>query len=169
MRRWRLAAAAALVLAGCHGPTVNLSTAKPLAVDVTLRVDIYQHAATPGAEATTEATPEAAEDRRRTRMAEIQTLKNSRLVGENRRGLLSIVEPPPGDYGAYVERTVAAENADRSALMQRLAAERRQPLATVEAEQAKLWRERAFAGEWVEEETGGTWRWVQRRAEEPSP
>jgi hypothetical protein len=154
------------LLAACGGPTVNLSTARPLEVDVTLRVDIYQHGgpAEPAADAAT-GTPE---ERRRARMAQIQTLKNARLVGENRRGLLSVVEPPTGEYGDYVRRTVEAENADRTALMRTLAAERRQPLATIEAEEAKLWRERAFPGEWIEaEQPDGEWRWSQKATRDP--
>jgi uncharacterized protein YdbL (DUF1318 family) len=171
--RCRLAAPLAALcplLVACSGPTVRLSTAEPLEVDVTMRVDIYQHGAAVPSGESAGLDPAAAEERRRARMAEIQALKNSRLVGENRRGLLTILELPPGEYGGYVERTVKAENADRNALMKRLAAERREPLARIESEQARLWRERAFPGEWVEEQQDdGVWRWVQKRAAEPAP
>jgi uncharacterized protein YdbL (DUF1318 family) len=110
-------------------------------------------------------------------MGEIQTFKNSRLVGENRTGRLSIIELPSGDHGARVEAAVNAENADRTTLMKAEAAARRVPLATVEAEQAQQWRDRAFPGEWVEaQQADGTWRWVQKRADgdpaaaiEPTP
>lgn len=159
-----LAAALAIGAAACAGPTVNLATREPLTVDMTLRVDIYQHASETPAPA--EGTPE---ERRRARMAEIQTLKNSRLVGENHVGLLAIRELPPGEYGRYVTRTVEAENADRAALMRRFAEAERQPLAQVEADQARLWRERAFAGEWIEEQgADGTWRWIQKAAAGPA-
>jgi uncharacterized protein YdbL (DUF1318 family) len=125
-----------------------------------MRVDIYQHA-TGDAPASG---PEAeAQDRRRARMAEIQTLKNARIVGENRHGQISLVQPPPGEYGDYVRRTVEAENADRLALMKQLAAERRVPLADIEAEQANLWRERSFPGEWIEAQVDGAWRWQQKQ------
>jgi hypothetical protein len=157
-----------LLAAGC-GPTVNLSTQKPLEVDVTLRVDIYQHRV-PGDAATAAAGPTGdAEKQRRTRMSEIQTLKNSRLVGENRFALLTIRELPSGRYGDYVTATVEAENADRTALMRAMAADRRRPLAEIEAEQAKLWRERAFPGEWIEVQAAdGTWQWTQQRADDAS-
>ena len=74
-----------------------------------MRVDIYQHAA---GDAAAEGPESEAQDRRRARMAEIQNLKNGRVVGENRHGLLSLVQAPPGEYGDYVRRTVEAENAE---------------------------------------------------------
>src|SRR4030095_275340 len=73
-------------------------------------------------------------------------------------------QAPPGEYGDYVRRTLEAENADRLSLMKQLAAERRVPMADIEAEQAALWRERAFPGEWIEAQgTDGTWRWEQKQ------
>ena len=89
---------------------------------MTLRVDIFQHK-TEGTQEAQAAAPEPDagtsddEVRRRARMGEIQTVKNSRLVGENRYGLLTIMRLPPGEYGNRVEAMVAAENADRSDLM----------------------------------------------------
>jgi uncharacterized protein YdbL (DUF1318 family) len=175
--RVRAATSIALVagLSACRGVPVNLATPRPLEVDVTLRVDIHQHRVEAAGQVQTAAPAEEAdtadeEIRRRARMREIQEFKNSRLVGENRKGLLSIVELPPGEYGKRVEQTVAAENADRTALMRAEAKARRVPLATIEAEQAAQWRERAFPGEWIEErQPDGTWRWVQTRAEVPPP
>src|SRR4029453_13378623 len=99
------------------------------------------------------------------RMGQIQSFKNSRIVGENRNGLLSIMRLPQGEYGKQVQQAVAAENADRTTLMKAEETERRVPLAMVEAEQAAEWRQRAFGGEWIEEQQpDGTWRWVQKAA-----
>lgn len=156
----RLLVALLPILAACN-PTVRVATPEPIKVDVDMRVDIYQHATgdTPANGPDSEA-----QDRRRARMAEIQNLKNARIAGENRRGLLSLVQPPAGEYGDYVRRTVEAENADRLALTKQLAAERRVPLAQVETEQAELWRDRAFPGEWIEMQVDGTWRWQQKAA-----
>ena len=156
----RLVATLLPLLAACN-PTVHVATSEPLKVDVNMRVDIYQH--TTG-DAPAEGPEGEAQTRRRARMAEIQNLKNARIVGEDRHGLLAIVQAPPGEYGDYVRRTVEAENADRLALMKQLAAERRVPLAQIEAEQATLWRERAFPGESVEtQEPDGAWRWTQKQ------
>lgn len=156
----RLVVALLPILAACN-PTVRVATPEPLKVDVDMRVDIYQHAT---GDAPANGPDSEAQDRRRARMAEIQNLKNARVAGENRRGLLSLVQPPAGEYGDYVRRTVEAENADRLALMKQLAAERRIPLAQVETEQAELWRDRAFPGEWIEAQVDGTWRWQQKAA-----
>ena len=156
----RLVVALLPVLAACS-PTVRVATPEPLKVDVDMRIDIYQHATSDAPAAGPEA---EAQDRRRARMAEIQTLKNARIVGENRHGLLSLIQAPPGEYGDYARRTLEAENADRLALMKQLAAERRVPMAQIEAEQATLWRERAFPGEWTEVEgPDRAWHWERKQ------
>ena len=36
-------AAALALLAGCSTPTVNLSTAEPIKVDIAMRLDVYDH------------------------------------------------------------------------------------------------------------------------------
>ena len=33
----------------------------------------------------------------------------------------------------------------------------------IETEQANLWRERSFPGEWIEVQVEGTWRWQQKQ------
>lgn len=163
------------LLGACSGVPVTVRTPKPLEVDVRMRVDIYQNRVdtAPGAEAsapTSEAGTSDEETRRRERMGQIQSFKNSRLVGENHQGFLTIIRLPPGEYGKQVEQAVAAENADRTVLMKVEANRRRVALSTVEAEQAAAWRERAFPGEWIEEQQPDkTWRFVQKRAtDEPA-
>jgi len=156
-----------LVLAlSCSGPTVRVETPEPIAIDIQMRVDVFQHEdvtidplgdAAPGADVAT------IESRRRARMEEIQTLKNSRLIGENHDGLLSIRDLPPGDYGVYVRKTVDAENADRDALLRAMAAKEQKPLPEVRRSVADLWRERSFPGEWVEwRGADGAWTWKQK-------
>jgi uncharacterized protein YdbL (DUF1318 family) len=150
---------------GCRGPTVSLSTPEPIVVDVNMRVDIYERG---GGSATVKPSPgtdlPAADARRRSRMGDIQTFKNSRLVGEGRDGLLSVLSRPEGSYGAYVVKTTAEENADRMVVMRQLAAERKMSMADVQAQQGDLWRNRSFSGEWVEAlQDNNTWSWLQKR------
>lgn len=160
-----LVMAAALFSGGCQGPTVRLATPDPLVVDINMRVDIYERGpGSPAAKPAPRADLPAADARRRSRVGDIQTFKNSRLVGEGRDGLLSVLSRPEGSYGAYVEKTVAEENADRLVVMRQLAAERELPLADVQAQQGELWRNRSFSGEWIEvPQDNNTWRWVQKR------
>lgn len=160
-----LATAAALWCAGCKGPTVNLSTPEPIVVDINMRVDVYERG---GGSAAAKPSPAsdlpAADARRRSRMGDIQTFKNSRLVGEGRDGLLYVLSRPEGSYGTYVDTTTAEENADRLVVMKQLASERRMVLADVQTQQGELWRNRSFSGEWVEApQDNNTWRWIQKR------
>jgi uncharacterized protein YdbL (DUF1318 family) len=171
MTRAASALALVMLLGGCGGFPVHVSTPEPLKVDITMRVDIVQRSRQTAdtGEKAPEPEPQAnvggaIESRRRDRMAEIQRFKNSRLVGENHYGLLTIREAPAGPYGQRVKETVDAENADRKALMKTLAAEDHVAQSRIEADQAQLWRERAFPGEWIEQQQpDGTWKWVQKR------
>jgi uncharacterized protein YdbL (DUF1318 family) len=150
---------------GCRGPTVSLSTPEPIVVDVNMRVDIYERSGGSGSgKPSPGADLPAADARRRSRMGDIQTFKNSRLVGEGRDGLLTVLSHPEGSYGAYVIKTVAEENADRVVVMRQLAAERKISMADVQAQQGELWRNRSFSGEWVETlQDNNTWSWIQKR------
>lgn len=156
----------ALVLcAGCQGPTVNLSTPEPIVVDINMRVDVYERG---GGSSAAKPAPSgdlpAADVRRRARMGDIQTFKNSRLIGEGRDGLLVVLSRPEGSYGTYVDRIVAEENGDRLIVMRQLAAERKMSLADVQSQQGELWRNRSFSGEWIEvQQDNNAWRWVQKR------
>lgn len=156
------------VLAACSGPNVNLSTPEPIVVDINMRVDIYERSGTATPEqqtgvGATENVP-AADARRRARMGDIQTFKNSRLVGENRAGLLVVLEKPEGSYGRYVEKTVGEENADRLVMMRQLSTERSLPLEDIQSQQGELWRNRSFNGEWIEIlQDNNRWRWVQKK------
>jgi len=154
----------------CSLPAVQVETPKPIAIDINMRVDVYQHDGKDGDAGGASAVGTSVADieaRRRARMAEVQTLKNSRLVGENHEGLLSVRDLPPGDYGAYVKKTVEAENADRMALMEATANKEQKPLSEVQQSIADLWRERSFPGEWIEvRDAGGAWTWVQKAGDE---
>ena len=165
------ALAAAATLTGCKLPDVNLTTSDPLKVDINVKLDVYQHGkpgdAPAGSAASTAEvrTEPLVRERQRNRGAEIQTLKNNRLVGENHRGLLTIRDLPAGDYGDYVKRTVGAENEDRVFLMVDAAKKENLQMHEVQDREWKALAERAFAGEWIEQpgDREGTFKWVQKK------
>lgn len=156
--------------AGCSLPPINLETQEPIRVDINMRLDVYQYGAdeeplTRDLEPLDDSAAEI-ERRRRNRMGEIQVLKNSRLVGENRKGLLEIRSLPPGDYGDYVQKTVEEENRDRNMLMQKLADQQEIPLDHVMKEKAELFRNSSFRGEWIEAPVGDDrYEWKQKETE----
>lgn len=155
--------ASALLLASCAAPTVNLSTPEPVKVEIDMRIDVYQHSgekpAKPGT-AKPEADPATAH---RNRQAEVQALKNSRVVGEGADGLLSLRVDPPGDYGDWARATVSAENADRMALMKADAARLKAPLTDIQKKQAAMAQKMAFKDEWIEvEKDNGLREWIQK-------
>ena len=145
-------AATGLLLASCAAPTVNLATPQPIKVDIAVRLDVYQHAkeaAKKSAPATTSTDPAEA---RRNRMADIQTFKNSRLVGESRDALLAIRVDTPGEYGDFIRKTVAAENADRMATMKSEAVKQKPSLPqahTMQANHAANPHHKSELIEWV--------------------
>jgi uncharacterized protein YdbL (DUF1318 family) len=106
---------------------------------------------------------------RRLRAAEIQGLKNNRIVGENRSGYLSIIELPPGQYGEYAKRLVEAENRDRRTIYVDQASQLNVPLEQIETTTARVIYDRSFKGEWVEEFRDGKWIWVQKTTDRTEP
>ncbi len=128
-------------------------------------VHVYQH----GAGASAEKQEEKQQDfrdamlRRRNRMSEIQSLKDNRIVGENREALLSIRNMPAGDWGNHVTKTVAAENEDRLLLMNKEAEEKQKSLEEIQNAQWEHWQRKSFGGEWIEVRQGDTYRWIQKQ------
>jgi hypothetical protein len=156
--------AALCLVAGCAGPSVNLTTNDPIKVDINMKLDVYQYGEkTPKVTATTKTVIDEVSVRRRSRLGELQLLKDSRLIGENRLGLLTVRNAPPGEYGQYVQRTVDAENSDRETEMQRLAKERHIPIEDLRREQVKLTSANAFNGEWIEvPQPDGSFAWIKK-------
>lgn len=97
---------------------------------------------------------------RRQRFSQVQQWKQRGCIGENARGL---VEARPGQRCApEVAGLVSAENRDRMTLYRALVEQNRMPpedLSRVQAAFAKVNRERAKAGEWVESEEG---QWTRK-------
>ena len=153
-----------VLLPACNAFKVNLSSPEPIKVDVSMRLDVYQYKGDePGKPDAAQVSYEEAIERQRNRMSEIQKLKDNRFVGEDHRGLLHLREKPAGDWGEYVERTVNAENEDRTILMRRTAKDTNRALHEIQEEQWKLRTDKAYKGEWVElpGENSSTYKWEQ--------
>jgi len=161
--------APAFLLTAC-APTVQLSVPKPVVIDVSMKVDVTSRtvgpAAAPGAPAAANglAQPTDAAATRNRISGEVQSLKDSRLIGENNRGYLEVRPPSPSGklpdgepYASYIARIVKTESDDRRVLNVQNAAQNGVPLQTVEEDAAKRLRDAAFSGEWVQD-TNGTWR-----------
>ena len=149
-------------LAGCKTIGVDLGTQQPLKVDIAMKLDVYQHGDATGAKKTS-APPLDVVTTRRNRLAEVQALKDQRIVGENHAGYLEARNAPPGKFGEYVRQTIDDENADRARLIERLAKERNLTVAAAESQQAEIFRKSAFAGEWIEvPDAGGKFAWKQK-------
>jgi len=153
-----------LLLASCKSlPAIPLTTPEPLKVDLTMRLDVYQYRGDePGDKEELRSVAEAVE-RQRNRMAEIQELKNNRIIGEDHRGQLNLRQTPAGEWGTHVKRTVEEENTDRMLLMRNEAKESNRPLHEVQAEAWRLRADQSFKGEWIEVpgKSPGTFEWVQ--------
>jgi Protein of unknown function (DUF1318) len=165
-RRMVAAFTALAGMAACSLPDVNLATSEPLKVDVNVRLDVYQYSS-PAKEQSDDTPKDVASvtERRRNRMAEIARLKGERSIGENHRGLLTIRELPAGDQGAYVKKTVEAENQDRIFLMVEQAKADNLQLHEVQDREWKLNVERAFEGEWMEvaeKDKPGNFKWAKK-------
>jgi hypothetical protein len=149
---------------GCSSFKVDVNSPEPIKVDVSMRLDVYQYKGDePDKKDAAQKSYEEAVIRQRNRMAEIQKLKDNRLIAEDHRGLLHLREKPAGDWGDYTERTMNAENEDRMLLMRRAAKDGNRALHEVQAEQWKLRTDRAFRGEWIEVpgDKPNTYKWVQ--------
>ncbi len=167
---------ALLFSTGCA--SVQVAVPKPVVIDVNMKVDVTTKTdtsavkpGTPGAPGTAPAanaaasTPDGAAEEHNLVSGEVQSLKDSRLIGEDDKGYLDVRKLPTGklpsgeDYGAYVQRIVKEENDARRVLNLQTAAKEGAPLQTIESESAKRWQDAAFPGEWVQDEQGN---WKQK-------
>lgn len=149
--------------------SITLNTPEPIKVDMKITLDVYQHDGPEKAKkaaAETDADDPAEVSRRKyNRQAEIQELKNSRLIAETHQGLLLLREQPAGTYGGYVRETVERENADRKSLMLDEAKKRRVELHQLEKERYEANIKNSHAGEWIElpdPDRPGGWKLVQK-------
>lgn len=151
-----------LIASGC-APTIRLDTPEPVQIDVNMKVEVVQKNApalsgTGGTGNAVDSPKEkSARQKQRERLAEVQTLKNDRIVGEATTGLLELVNPPAKkEYAEYAAKIVAEENTDRQVIF---AEEAKQDGSTVEAVAQKYASRRqqgAFPGELIQG-AEGTW------------
>lgn len=150
-----------LALASCT-PTVRLDTPEPVRIDVNMKVDVTSRDAkeksgTADEKETADLSPA---QRQRNRMTEIQNLKNDRVVGERKDGLLELRRKPTDPtYASYASELMENENADRLQLFKAAAEESGRPLEAVRKDYADARRQSAFPGEWIQEPDGS---WKQR-------
>lgn len=158
-----LSCLSATLLTSC-APTVRLTTPEPVKIDVNMKVEVTTkgdpnaalRAGTGGA-GQEEPSPRL---RQRTRITEVQSLKNDRIVGESSKGLLEIQKLPTDPaYQEYAKKIVEAENKDRAQIYQIEADAQNKPLSFVTAEYTRRLRESAFPGEWIQQADG---KWSQR-------
>lgn len=151
-----------LTLSSC-APTVRLSTPEPVKIDVNMKVEVTTKSdgsevvSGKASKSTEEASPRL---RQRNRITEVQSLKNDRIVGEAKNGLLEIQKLPTDPaYQEYAKKVVAAENIDRQEIYQIEADAQNKPESFIIKEYARRLRESAFPNEWVQQEDG---KWIQR-------
>jgi uncharacterized protein YdbL (DUF1318 family) len=107
-------------------------------------------------------TPEvmASIESRRQRFPQLQQWKSRGCIGENAQGLVE-ARPGPG-CGQEAGALIAAENRDRMTLYRTLLQQNNMPpgdLARVQSAFAKVNREKAAQGEWIQSETG---QWTRK-------
>lgn len=156
-------------LSSC-APTIRLDTPEPVRIDVNMKVEVVQTNApvaanAAGASASDSPKEKSARQKQRERMAEVQTLKNDRVIGEASNGLLQIANPPvKKEYADYAAKVVAEENADRQTIFAEEAKQEssaNNPVTpdTVALQYAARRTQGAFPGELVQGPDG---KWVPR-------
>jgi len=147
------------VFAACS-PTIKIATPEPVTFDVNMKVEIETK--DPAKDKNAEAETDSPEKRRRYRMAEVQKLKDNRIIGEGKDGLLYLREKPAdAEYAAYATALVDAENKDRNeGFASKAASDSLKRPASYWAEDfAKKMRDGSWPGEWIQNPDGS---WVQR-------
>jgi uncharacterized protein YdbL (DUF1318 family) len=151
------ACAAALLFASCT-PTIKIATPDPVVFDVNMKVQIE----TKDAKDKAAVDADTPDQRRRYRMAEVQKLKDNRIIGEGKDGLLYLREKPgEAEYAAYATALVESENKDRTEAYANSATSDslKRPASYWAEEAAKRYRDGAWPGEWIQNPDG---TWVQR-------
>ncbi len=108
----------------------------------------------------------AAKDRRKARAGDVIRYKKEGSIGENHKGLVSLIESDKvksdSDYADKVKKLVKEENADRETMFETDARKRGVPVDILRQETARFWRDHSKKGAWIEVKKGGKWVWKQK-------
>lgn len=177
-----LSITASMLMVGCFKKpfNVNVQAEEPINVNLSMDVHVYNHGGTSSVKTSTTqkaSTSESASDAqaykaaldsRRTRMEEVQNMKNGRYVGENHLGLLELRSLPEEKSAAeWVKKTLKEENDDRKFLMNYEVKSRDKSLKEVQSEQRNHLQLKSHPGEWIEiddPETPGSYKWIQKES-----
>lgn len=159
-------------ISGCELPPVKLETADPLKVDISMKLDVYNHG-NKEEKKDAEGDPVGEAKRRKyNRTEQLNRLRGTPALAESHRGLLVLRESPPPDIAAWAQDLVAEENSDRMTIMTSEAQEQRRDLHEIQDER---WRENvmnAQKGEWVEipdPDNPGRWKYDVKKSEHGQP
>lgn len=168
---------------------VNLQTEKPLKVDISMRVDVYQHVAKDVASIEDQIYGAAKEqklnalftirtayaqehsgevsaaiERRKERNPRIEEHVGKGYVGENRDSLLAVMEQNvPAELKEDLAALVQAENQDREIIYQATAQKNGADIASVRKAFFDDHYKRAASGTWFETyDSAGGYRWAQK-------
>ncbi len=132
-----------LSAAGC-APQVQLTTPEPIKVDITMKVEVYQKEGATSTERKLSETENEALRRRDMRSGEVWAMKNDSVAVEGAHGYLE-PHPKSGWDPAYIQRLVDEENKDRKNLYEAEATDTARPLAEIEAEAGKRFRQQSYS------------------------
>lgn len=174
--KWTPVFGLCLTVASCQKPfDVNVNAPEPIKVDMSMDVHVYHHGEgavvkkTPGKNVEAEAY-KAVIERRRNRMADIQTMKDDRIIGENHLGLLSVLISEGDNRNwplEYVQKTVNEENEDRSFLVTYDAEAKGKSIREMQRIQWTHWQKKSHPGEWIEvidPDNPEIYVWVQKKS-----
>jgi uncharacterized protein YdbL (DUF1318 family) len=186
MMRIAIACFVFLIL-GCA--RVNLQTEKPLKVDISMRVDVYQHVAKDVASIEDQihggkqeqklnslftvvnayaqdysGEVAAAIERRKERTSRIEEYVNKGYVGENKDALLTVMSQNcPAELRGDIAALVQAENGDRNIIYQSTAEKNGADIASVRKAFFDDHYKRAASGAWFEiYDSASGYRWAQK-------
>jgi uncharacterized protein YdbL (DUF1318 family) len=109
---------------------------------------------------------DSAFQRRKARAAQVIQFKNEGSLGENHNGLVSLISSAKVKsdkaYAGKVKAIVKEENSDRETMYKIDAAKRGIEVEVIKEETARVHRDKAKSGWWIEVQEDGNWVWKQK-------